>query len=114
MSKAVNTNSDDIELPSAPEILPVWFTERMMYDHWSFGLLMNNGEVIAISHIKQVVADAAGTLWLDVELEPCGYQPMLSDEHPLYGRKLFTAPKDRFDATIRADAVVMAFELADT
>jgi hypothetical protein len=32
----------------AAEILPAWYTSRMMQDYWLFGLVMSDGSVIAI------------------------------------------------------------------
>ena len=46
-------------------VLPVWFTERMTTDHWTFGLIMDNGYVFIISRIISMTDDAK---WLEVEL----------------------------------------------
>jgi hypothetical protein len=56
------------EPPSPTLMLPAWFTERMMKDAWSFGLLMITGDVIAIEKINALIPDANGNIWLDATM----------------------------------------------
>lgn len=91
----------------AVDILPAWFTWRMMTDHWTFGLLTDTGVTIVVDHISRVVQASDGTLWLDVEM---------ASRTPLQGGELtlFTSPTNRTSASISVSHVVAAFELADT
>jgi hypothetical protein len=57
---------DDPVISKAAALLPAWFVPRMMSDEWSFGLLLNNGFVLAVSHIKAVRQAADGSIRLDV------------------------------------------------
>lgn len=56
------------QVHSAYQLLPAWFTSRMMTDQWHFGLMLISGITIGISHIDSVSIDAAGHLWLDCEM----------------------------------------------
>jgi hypothetical protein len=105
--------TDDYEemLAQIPELklLPAWFTGRMMTDNWTFGLLLTTGQTLAIRSIRAITQDASGRLWLEVEMCP--------DPPSLYGAQwpsLIYAPTSRCTASVAADHVVMAFELADT
>lgn len=84
------------------KLLPGWFTDRMMTDSWSFGLMMSNGMTIGIQDIQKVWQAADGSVWLDVTL--------LSGEYD----GVWTAPTTRTTASINASHIVAAFELADT
>ena len=87
----------------AVEILPAWYTERMMRDQWYFGLLMTNGTVIAISNIEAISDDGK---WMDIEL-------LTNDEVPNGdGQEFITAvADDRRSASIQIEKVVMAYEI---
>ncbi len=82
----------------AIEILPTWYTERMMRDKWYFGLLMTNGSVIAISSIAAISEDGK---WMDVEL-------LTSDELPASTNKEFitAVSEDRRISSIQIDKIV--------
>lgn len=89
------------------EILPVWFTERMMGDEWSYGLMTTAGVVICITSITALHLAADGSIWLDVNL--------ISDEVPsMSGMTAFCAPTSRTKASINASHIIAAFELTDT
>jgi hypothetical protein len=95
----------------SPEILPAWFTGRMMNDSWSFGLLTITGQIIALERIDNISQDANGTIWLDAT--------MLDSRTNLFGMesfesKIFVSPTERTQISINASHVVAAFELADT
>ena len=49
----------------ATEVLPAWYTARMMDDDWLFGLLTNDGRIVAI---KQITAISDDGKWMDVQL----------------------------------------------
>jgi hypothetical protein len=90
--------------------LPGWFVPRMMTDEWYFGLLLVTGHVLCISSINDVKSGVDGVR-LDVNMLDAGakdFQPRLPDN-----MIAVTAPTSRTNATIRADKIVAAFELAD-
>ncbi|CAN5729743.1 hypothetical protein BH23CYA1_BH23CYA1_00930 [soil metagenome] len=89
------------------EILPVWFTERMMGDEWSFGLMTTTGVVICINSISSISQAADGSIWLDVDLMP-------DEVTPVSGMTMFCAPTSRTKASLNASHIIAAFELADT
>jgi len=92
----------------AGKLLPAWFVPRMMDDEWSFGLLLVTGQVLHITHIGHVAQDAAGTIWIDANM---------NDDPPFQawkGMKDLTAPTSRRTISINAAHVVAAFETADT
>jgi hypothetical protein len=105
----VDQQSSDVDFPESAELLPAWFSERMMSDVWSFGLLMITGDVIAIASINSITKDASGNLWLDATL-----LDSLFGMDDINGHKLFLAPTSRTKISINAAHVVAAFELADT
>ena len=85
-----------------------WFVSRMMMDTWIFGLLVTGNWVIVIQRISRI-RKHGGIVWLDVEMET---RNELINAPP--GLKLMFSPTSRTKASIRADAVIAAFELADT
>lgn len=98
------------EPPSPTLMLPAWFTERMMKDVWSFGLLMITGDVIAIGKINRITKDDSGNLWLDATLLS---RDNFRDDR-VQNHTLFKAPTSRTNVSINATHVVAAFELADS
>jgi hypothetical protein len=91
------------------DLLPAWFTGRMMSDCWGFGLMLKNGTVIAIECIDKVVQAKDGSLWLDVQLLDHTGNSDLDDDN------IFTAPhSDRPSASINASEVVFAFEICES
>ncbi|NQZ03497.1 hypothetical protein [Idiomarina sp.] len=86
----------------AAEILPAWYTERMMMDQWYFGLVTTDGHTIAIGNIAAISDDGK---WMDVEL-------LTSDEVPENDTKFITAvADDRRSASIQIEKVIMAYEI---
>ena len=100
-------DSDDKELEKrGVDLIPAWFTGRMMDDVWGFRLMLENGTVIAIECIDKVVQAKDGSLWLDVQLLDHPGNSDLDDD------KIFIAPhSDRPCASINASKVVAAFEI---
>lgn len=88
---------------AAIEVLPTWYTGRMMGDYWQFGLVTTNGYIIAISSIKAISDDGK---WLDVEL-------LTGDEVPERdGCTFITAVSDdRRSASVQISNIVTAYEL---
>lgn len=89
------------------ELLPAWFTKRMMSDSWAFGLLLSTGHTLYIERISNIVVAIDGNLWIDV---------VMKDGRPIsdFGDKLLISPTSRTTASINAFHVVAAVELADT
>lgn len=87
----------------AAEILPAWYTSRMMQDQWYFGLVTTDGHTIAIGRISAISDDGK---WMDVEL-------LTSDEVPNdRNTKFITAvAEDRRSASIQIEKIVMAYEI---
>ena len=87
----------------AAEILPAWYTSRMMQDQWYFGLVTTDGHTIAIGRISAISDDGK---WMDVEL-------LTSDEVPNdRNTKFITAvADDRRSASIQIEKIVMAYEI---
>ena len=87
----------------AAEILPAWYTSRMMQDQWYFGLVTTDGHTIAIGRISAISDDGK---WMDVEL-------LTSEEGPNdRNTKFITAvAEDRRSASIQIEKIVMAYEI---
>ena len=96
------------EIQEYIDLLPAWFTERMLSDTWNFGLLMITGDIIVIQNIYRITQDASGNLWLDATL-----QTDWKDDS-IMGHKVVVAPTSRNNISINSSHVVAAFELADT
>lgn len=87
------------------EILPAWYSKRMMQDSWLFGLQTDDGRVLAIRTINAVSDDG---VWMDVELAtddkvdhvPDMYQPLIT-----------AIAEDRINASIRISSIVAAYDL---
>ena len=107
MGDVVDLHDDEIQ--GYMEILPAWFVPRMCTDNWFFGLLLPDGRVWAVATIERVVRDQAGEIWLDVELHDYDW-----GGHKSFPYEIVTAPTSRKSATIKASAVMAAFELCDT
>ena len=88
---------------AASEVVPAWYTERMMRDFWSFGLVTSTGKTIAISNIDAISDDGK---WMDVQL-------LTSDEVQAHkGVDYITAiADDRRSASIQIEKIVMAYEI---
>lgn len=89
----------------AAEVLPAWYTTRMMTDDWLFGLLTATGQMIAINRIKAISDDGE---WLDVELAEADQTRALRD-YPL--TMVHAVAGDRKTASIQISAIVAAVDL---
>ncbi|MET0061799.1 MAG: hypothetical protein ABW176_05835 [Candidatus Thiodiazotropha endolucinida] len=85
----------------ATEILPAWYTERMMDDDWYFGLVTTGGNSIAISKITAISDDGK---WMNVEL-------LTQDEVPDDNEFIAAVGDDRRSASIQINTIVMAYEI---
>ncbi|WP_430386723.1 hypothetical protein [Blastomonas fulva] len=93
------------DVSKAIEVLPAWYTERMMMDHWLFGLVTVDGRTIAITSIKAVSDNGA---WMDVELADKDEMAMRDDDH----LDIITAvAADRKRASVKIANIVAAIEL---
>jgi hypothetical protein len=101
-------SAEEGKVERALQLLPAWFTARMMQDSWKFGVLMSDGTLIYIETILEVRQAADGSLWLDVQLSE--ETPFAQEPHP----KHLKSPTSRTKASINAAHVMAAFETADT
>ena len=90
---------------AAFEVLPAWYTRRMMDDHWLFGLQTNDGKLIAIQNIKAVSDDGQ---WMDVELAVEGDTDHVGDDR---GELVYAVADDRTEASVRISNIVAAYDL---
>jgi hypothetical protein len=88
---------------AASEVLPAWYTARMMQDQWWFALHTNDGAVIAIRRIVALSDDAQ---WMDVEL-------LTSDELPKLPHSLVVTAvaDDRRSASVQIKNIVAAYDI---
>lgn len=91
------------DINSALEVLPAWYTKRMMLDQWYFGLRTTDGNVVAISQITAISDDGK---WMDVHL-------LTTDETPADGGVTYicAVADDRRAASIQIEKIVMAYDL---
>lgn len=87
------------------EVVPTWYTTRMMDDYWLFGLLTNDGRVIVI---KQVAAISDDGKWMDVELAE---KDDVTRDLKEFGNPVFAVAADRVSASVRIDSIVAAVDL---
>lgn len=89
---------------AASEVLPAWYTARMMQDQWWFALHTTDGALIAIRRIIALSDDAQ---WLDVEL-------LTDDEVPKlpHDNVLVAVADDRRTASVRIKNIVAAYDIA--
>lgn len=76
------------------EVVPAWYTGRMMADDWLFGLLTSDGRVIAITRITAVSSDGK---WMTVELAE---NDQLPSDLSKYGLPVFAVAQDRTRASV--------------
>jgi len=89
----------------AGEVVPAWYTSRMMDEHWLFGLVVADGRIIAIKKIKAVSDDGA---WMDVELAEADE----AEEHAAkFGKPIYAVAPDRTTASIQVSSIVAAMDL---
>lgn len=89
----------------AVEVVPAWYTSRMMDEHWLFGLLVADGRVITIKKIKAVSDDGQ---WMDVELAEADE----AEKHAAkLGKPVYAVASDRTTASVRVASIVAAVDL---
>jgi type IV secretory pathway TraG/TraD family ATPase VirD4 len=89
----------------AAEVLPAWYTERMMMDYWLFGLVTVSGQTIAITSIKAVSDNGE---WMDVDLADKDELNMRDDE---ITNLIHAVASDRTRASVKISNIVAAIEL---
>ena len=89
----------------AAEVLPAWYTSRMMNDDWLFGLLTKAGHVVLI---RKIVAISDDCNWMDIELAETADLPKNIEQ---YGKPIVAIASDRTRASLRIDSIVAAIEL---
>lgn len=94
------------DMSRAAEILPAWYTERMMGDYWLFGLWTVSGQMIAITNITGVSDDGE---WMDVELANKDELAMRDDDEQ--ERLIYNVTGDRPSASVRIANIVTAMEI---
>ena len=93
------------DVGKATEVLPAWYTSRMMSDDWLFGLLTKAGHVVAI---RKIVAISDDCNWMDVELADASELPAKIEQ---YGKPVVAIALDRRSASLRIDSIVAAVDL---
>ncbi len=87
------------------EVLPAWYTERMMQDDWLFGLLTVDGRIVAITKITAVSDDAR---WMDAELATAEQVESVKSKCQ---HAVIAIAHDRLNASIQISTIVAAMEL---
>jgi hypothetical protein len=88
----------------ASEVLPAWYTSRMMSDWWLFGLLTADGRLVAIRRITAISDDGK---WMDVELAEADDVEHLDGRFPV----ITAVAPDRLGASVQIASIVAAIEL---
>lgn len=89
----------------AAEILPAWYTSRMMSDQWCFGLWTVSGQMIAITSIKSLSDNGE---WMDVDLAEASDLPKSYADNP---DVIVAVARDRTKASIKIANIVAATDL---
>lgn len=94
---------------AAAEVLPAWYTGRMMTDDWMFGLLTVTGQMIAITGITAISDDGK---WMDVDLAESDETETISKKYPF--DFIHAAGEDRTTASVQISTIVAAVDLWTT
>ena len=94
---------------AAAEVLPAWYTSRMMTDHWTFGLLTAAGKMVVITRITALSDDGR---WIDVELAESEVLDWLPKDYP--ADFLFAVGPERTSASLQISKIVAAVELMNS
>lgn len=90
---------------AAFEVVPTWYTSRMMQDQWLFALQMSNGNLIAINCINAVSSDGN---WMDVTLATSDEIEHVDERyHPI----TVAVASDRRSASVKIAEIQTAFDL---
>lgn len=89
----------------AAEVLPAWYTSRMMDDYWLFGLLTTDGRLFVIRKITAISDDGK---WMDVELASADEVPQVASR---YGSPVHAVAPNRTDASVQISSIVAAVDL---
>jgi len=92
-------------------INPSWFVDRMMSDEWYFGLVTNQGQIIAINKINSISDDGK---WLEVTLLTNDEVSKIEKRIPHNIQYLSAVADDRITASVLVSNIVLAFEIASS
>ena len=87
------------------DVLPAWYTRRMVDEHWLFGLLTIDGRTVMI---KQILAVSDDAQWMDVELAKSDEAESIS---PALGPPITAVAGDRRRASVKIANIVAAVDL---
>ncbi len=93
----------------AAEILPAWYTSRMMGDYWTFGLLTTTGQMIVVKRITAISDDAR---WIDVELAEREELDWIPEDYP--AKFIVAVGPERTSASVQIANIVGAFDLLNS
>ena len=89
----------------AIEILPAWYTGRMMSDYWLFGLYTCDGSVILVHRILAISDDGK---WMDVELS----DPETGEKYrDTFTKVICAVASDRTTSSVQISNIVAAVDL---
>ena len=97
----------DGKVDESSNLMPSWFTEKMMNIAWDYGLMMTNGKILCVDLIERIERCSDGEIWLYVRMH---------DEKSYGGNwddRVFLVPSKLKKAIIRASQVMFAFELTE-
>ena len=92
-------------------VKPSWFAERMTTDEFFFGLVTNQGQIIAINKINSISDDGK---WLEVTLLTHDELPDIKESIPHNIRCLTAVADDRRTASVLVSNIVLALEIASS
>ncbi|MEP1832051.1 MAG: hypothetical protein ABJL57_00030, partial [Hyphomonas sp.] len=87
------------------DVLPAWYTRRMVDEHWLFGLLTIDGRTVVI---KRILAVSDNAQWMDVELAESDEAEGIS---PALGPPITAVADDRRRASVKIANIVAAVDL---
>lgn len=87
------------------EVLPTWYSSRMVDDYWLFGLQMTGGQIVVIVRIIGVSSDSK---WIDVELAP---QDEITSQLKIDQPMTFAVADDRRMACVQIAGIQTALDL---
>ena len=85
------------------EVLPAWYTSRMVDEYWMFGLYTLGGQTILIRRILSISDDSK---WMDVELATTQDAGGMNVNNPITA-----VAEDRVKASVQISSIVAATDL---
>ena len=87
------------------EVLPTWYSSRMVDDYWLFDLQMTGGQIVVIVRIIGVSSDSK---WMDVELAT---QDEITSQLKIDQPMTFAVADDRRMACVQIAGIQTALDL---